>query len=514
MNAAVNVLVVGVGPHTRLNHLSALAAAQDAGLAGTVTGVDLPHAAVAAVEYGTPGRLRRMPVVAVQQIPATRQTLPRGVRQVLEGVVRRERIGAVVVATEPSVHLPYALWAMERGLPVLLDKPLTVHPAASTDPAAAMAIADDFETLLDAYRAARRRDPRMVVSVLSQRRWHPAFRLVRELIGEVAETTNCPVTSIRSSHGDGQWRLPDELVDLSYHGFDRGYGKAAHSGYHHFDVVPWWLAAGERPGKEIDEIEVHAACTRPADFLAQLTVADHELLLPGLADRNPYTEQDLHRLTAGFGEVDVFLNVAYRSRGRTMALGSHSLAHTTFSQRGNLHPEPGGLYKSNGRIGQETHIIQQGPFQALHLHILQSLHADQDGIDRRAPGGADHIELHVFRNNKMCPDWERHRTLGFADLVQGSGTGAVLPTQRSARTCAIVEFLSNLAGRIPRTAMASDLADHRRPARLMAAAYLSMARRYADGGRPTAPAVLDFHPAPAPADRRADQALAALGAAR
>ncbi|MFG3403812.1 Gfo/Idh/MocA family protein [Streptomyces sp. NPDC048142] len=513
MSTPVDVLIVGVGPHTRLNHLPALAAVQDAGLVGTVTGADLPGAADTVVEYGTPGRPRRMPVVPVQPFPVSRRGLPSAVRRVLDDVVEREQIGAVVVATEPSVHLPYALWAMERGLPVLLDKPLTVHPDASTNPSAAQAIADDFDTLLDAYREARRRDPRMVVSVLSQRRWHPAFRRVRELIAEVAQATNCPVTSIQSSHGDGQWRLPDELVDIGYHSFDRGYGKASHSGYHHFDIVPWWLAAGERPGKEIDEIEVHAACTRPADFLAQLTVADHARLLPGFADRNPYSEQELDGLTTGFGEVDVFLNVAYRSRGRVLALGSHNLAHTTFSQRGNLHPVPSGLYKGNGRIGQETHIIQQGPFQALRLHVLQTLHGDADGIDRRAAGGADHIELHVFRNDRLGQGWERHRALNFTDLVQGSGDSAVLPTQRSARACAIQEFFSHLAGRIPRARLASDLSDHRRPARLMAAAYLSMSRSWADDGRASGPIAFDFLPAAAPA-ARSGTALAALGATR
>ncbi|MFB7836055.1 Gfo/Idh/MocA family protein [Streptomyces sp. NPDC056056] len=511
MSAPVNVLVIGVGPHTRLNHLPALAAVQDAGLVGTVTGADLPGAADAIVEYGTAERPRRMSVVSVKPFPGSRRSLPPEVRHVLDGVVNRVRIGAVVVATEPSVHMPYALWAMERGLPVLLDKPLTVHPDASTNPSAAQAIADDFDTLLDAYLAARRRDPRMVVSVLSQRRWHPAFRRVRELIAEVAQATNCPVTSVQSSHGDGQWRLPDELIDIGYHSFDRGYGKASHSGYHHFDIVPWWLAAGERPGKEIDEIEVHAACTRPADFLAQLTVADHARLLPGLADRNPYTEPELDRLTTGFGEVDVFLNVSYRSRGRVMALGSHNLAHTTFSQRGNLHPIPGGLYKGNGRIGQETHIIHQGPFQALHLHVLQTLHGDAAGIDRRAAGGADHIELHVFRNDRLGLGWERHRTLNFTDLIRGSGAGAVLPTQRSARACAIQEFFSHLAGRIPRAELASDLSDHRRPARLMAATYLSMSRRWAADGQASSPIAFDFLPATAPAARAATT-LANLGA--
>ncbi|MEU3975183.1 Gfo/Idh/MocA family protein [Streptomyces bacillaris] len=513
MSAAVNVLVIGVGPHTRLNHLPALAAAQDAGLAGTVTGVDLSHAAAGAVEYGTPGRPRRMPVIPVQPFPDSRRALPYAVRRVLEDILVRERICAVIVATEPSVHLPYALWAMERGLPVLLDKPLTVRPGASTDPAAAQAIADDFDTLLGAYQAARRHHPTMVVSVLSQRRWHPAFRRVRELIAEVAEATNCPVTSVQSSHGDGQWRLPDELIDLSYHGFDRGYGKAAHSGYHHFDTVPWWLAAGERPGKEIDEIEVHAACTRPSDFLSQLTVADHARLLPDLASRNPYTEQDLRGLTAGHGEVDVFLNVAYRNRGKVMALGNHSLTHTSFSQRGSLPPMSGDLYKGNGRIGQETHIVHQGPFQSLHLHVLQTLHGNDEGIDPRAVGGADHIALQVFRNDQVPFGWQRHRTLDFTDLVQGSGDSAVLPTQRSARTCAVIEFFAHLNGRVPRSELASDLADHRRPARLMAAAYLSMARRTANAAQPTAPVVLDFHRAASPA-RRSERSLTALGAAR
>ncbi|MFF8431091.1 Gfo/Idh/MocA family protein [Streptomyces sp. NPDC016566] len=505
---AVNVLVIGVGPHTRLNHLPALAAAQDAGLVGTLTGVDLPHVAGTVVDYGASARHRRMPVVAVEAFPATHSTLPHQVRAVLDGVVARERIGAVVVATEPSVHLPYALWGIERGLPVLLDKPLTVHPGASTDPAAAMAIADDFDTLLNAYRRACQRDPRMVVSVLSQRRWHPAFRTMRELVAEVTEATNCPVTSVQSSHGDGQWRLPDEFVDLRYHGFDRGYGKASHSGYHHFDTVPWLLAAGERPGKEIDEIEVHAACTRPVDSLAQLTVADHERLVPGFAARNPYSSEDLERLTAGFGEVDVFLNVAYRSRGRMMTLANSNLAHSTFSQRGNLHPVMDGLYKGNGRIGQETHIIQQGPFQALHLHVLQTLH-DENGIDPTATGGADHIALHVFRNNHLRPDWERHRTLSFADLVRSTGPATVLPTQRSARTRAVTEFFTYLAGGIPRAGLTSDLADHRRASRLMAAAYLSMAHRFTNG-RPTT-ATLDFHPVPATAS---DRPLAVLGAPR
>lgn len=489
-----NLLLVGVGPHTRLNHLPALAAGQDTGLVGTVTGIDLPAVAQQPVAYGPPSRPRLLPVIGVEPFPASRASLPAAVRAVLDEVVVRERIGAVIVATEPSMHVPYVLWALERGVSVLLDKPLSVHAGASVNPAAAAAIAEDYDTLMHAYHKARVRDPAVVVSVMSQRRYHPAFQRMRDLIAEVAAETNCPVTSIQSFHGDGQWRLPDELVDLTYHGYQRGYGKAAHSGYHLFDIVPWLIAASERPGKELDEVEVHTHITRPADALAQVTVADHEELFPGFAARNPYSQAELQQLTGTFGEVDAFSSMAYRSGGRTMTLGSINLAHHTFSQRGNLEPVLAGLYKGNGRIGQETHIIQQGPFQALHFHCLQTLHDDTPGVDPAAVGGADHVAVHVFRNNRLHPQWERHTTLGFADLTSGSGPDATLPTQRSSRHRAMTEFLLYLAGQLPRQQMASDLTAHRRPARLMAGAYLSMAQRLT-GGSPAA--TLEFGAAPA-----------------
>ncbi|MEV7087995.1 Gfo/Idh/MocA family oxidoreductase [Streptomyces sp. NPDC093085] len=493
-----NLLVIGVGPHTRLNHLPALAACQDRGLAGTVTGVDLPAVAQLPVPYGPVGEARLLPVIGVEPFPSSRTSLPAATRTVLDELVVRERIRGVVVATEPSAHVPYVLWALERGLSVLLDKPLSVHAGASVNPAAAAAIAEDYDTLLRAYAEARLRASAVVVSVLSQRRYHPAFQRMRELIAEVADETNCPVTSVQSFHGDGQWRLPDELVDLSYHGFDHGYGKAAHSGYHLFDIVPWLIAAGERPGKALDEVEVITQITRPPDALAQLTVADHERLLPGFGARNPYGQDELQRVTGNFGEVDAFSSIACRSGGRTMTLGSINLAHHTFSQRGNLAPVLADLYKRNGRVGQESHIIQQGPFQALHFHCLQTLHDDTAEADPAAVGGADHIAVHVFRNNRLRPRWKRYATFGFDDLTVGPGPATTLPTQRASRHRAVTEFLLYLAGQLPREQMASDLTAHRRSARLMAGVYLSMAQRHT-GGSPAA--TLDF---------RTDQEIPAL----
>ncbi|MEH6373914.1 Gfo/Idh/MocA family oxidoreductase [Streptomyces sp. KLMMK] len=473
-----NILVIGVGPHARRTHLPALAAGQGAGLVGTVTGVDIP-AAQAPLTGGTDRDGPSLPVVLIDPFDPTLRDLPHAVRSVLDTVVRRRGIDAVVISTEPAYHLAYTRWALEHGLSVLLDKPLSVHAHCSSDPRRARAILSDYEEILACYQQARKHHPQLLVSVLCQRRYHPAFWRMRDLIAEVAEETNCPVTSIQSFHSDGQWRMPDELIDITYHGFDQGYGKCAHSGYHFFDIVPWLLTAGERSGKELDTVEIHAHVTRPADVLAQLGVADHERLFPGFAARNPYTLHKLRTATARFGEVDAFLSMAYKSGGHAMTLGSLNLVHNGFSQRGNLTPATTSLYKGNGRVRHETHIIEQGPFQALHFHSLQTLGSAPPGADPYALGSENHVEVHVFRNDQLRPAWTKHTALGYEALTTTWGSEMAVPTQESSRQRAINEFLEYLNGRVPRERMLSELTSHRRASTLMAGAYLSMANQRA-----------------------------------
>ncbi|MFD9562206.1 Gfo/Idh/MocA family protein [Streptomyces sp. NPDC059994] len=478
-----NFLVIGVGPHARRSHLPALAAGQSRGLVGTVYGVDILGAMDVMLTFDADDGPRTLPVTLIEPFDAAPQSLPDRVRATLDALVVRHRIDAVVVSTEPAYHLVYTRWALERGLSVLLDKPLSVHTGASTNPPSAAAILADFDSLLDCYELARRRHPGLIVSVQCQRRYHPAFWKMRQLIAEITEETGCPVTSIQSSHSDGQWRLPDELVDLSYHGFDQGYGKAAHSGYHFFDIVPWLLAAGEREGKELDAVTVHAQVTRPGDFLAQLTVHDHERLFPAFAARNRYTDTQLRAATHAFGEVDAFISLAFHSGGRTMTLGSLNLIHNGFSERGNMTPAAS-LYKGNGRVRQESHIVHQGPFQALHFLSLQTLGDPSTSAAPYAIGHESHIEVHVFRNNRFSPGWTRHQRLGYHALTTLWEADVAVPTQQSSRRRATHEFLEYLDGRRTREQVRSDLTSHRPAATLMSGAYLSMANQFSGSAAP------------------------------
>lgn len=471
-----NVLVIGVGPHARRSHLPTLASGQAAGLIADLHGVDIIGAAGPQTSFLSEEGSRAVPMTLIEPFEPQLPQLPSNVEHTLDRTVAKRRIDAVIVATEPAYHRVYVHWALDRGLSVLLDKPLSIRPHASTNATQAAAIRTDFDDLLEHYHRARDAHPDIMVSVQAQRRYHPAFWQMRSLISEVAASTGCPVTSIQSFHSDGQWRLPNELVDLAYHGYSSGYGKCAHSGYHFFDIVPWLANAAQHSDHPLDSITVTSHITRPSDVLSHMDLADYERLLPGFADANPYTAEHLQALTHGFGEVDAFISAALRNGDRTMTLASINLIHNGFSQRGSLSPAAE-LYKGNGRVRQETHVVQQGPFQAIHLHSLQTLRKEP-ADPTYTVGGSDHVELHVFRNNQVRPDWQAYRHLDHRELTSSHAGHDIFPTQRSSRHRCTWEFLEYLNGQRTRTQMRSELDSHRTAATLMSAAYLSMARQW------------------------------------
>jgi scyllo-inositol 2-dehydrogenase (NADP+) len=81
---------------------------------------------------------------------------------------RAEEFALVVVATPNTLHVPHAMAALEAGLPVVIDKPLT--PTAA-----------EAKQLVG---AARERD--LMLTVFQNRRWDGDFLTVRKLVAEDA----------------------------------------------------------------------------------------------------------------------------------------------------------------------------------------------------------------------------------------------------------------------------------------------------------------------------------------
>ncbi len=143
-------------------------------------------------------------------------------------------IDALIVAAPTMAHLPLALVAIERGLPVLVEKPL----------------AATYEEALQIVRAGQARG--VPVQVGHVERYNPAVLKLGQMLREHVLTTIFAIVSRRAGPFPARIRDVGVTVDLATHDAD---------------MLSW--VAGERP-------------TRVYAELAQRKHASHEDLLFGL----------------------------------------------------------------------------------------------------------------------------------------------------------------------------------------------------------------------------------------
>jgi predicted dehydrogenase len=222
-------------------------------------------------------------------------------------------LDAVVVCTPDATHAGYVVAALERGLHVLVEKPLT----------------DSLEGLC-AIRRAAAAAPAQVVAVVHQMRFVPLHRRLKMLVGEGALGTLSYLEgyyvhdlTTRAFQTD-RWRETDNATPLVY------------SGCHFVDLLRWiageeivevFAAAGHRAFPEYPESDLNLVTLRFASgAIGKVVVAFGE---PGPQDhtvRVAGTEASvrgnlLYRRNGGLGEVlhrpMVFQPTLLRGRGKT-----------------------------------------------------------------------------------------------------------------------------------------------------------------------------------------------------
>ncbi|WP_242108001.1 Gfo/Idh/MocA family protein [Luteimonas aquatica] len=477
----INILLIGLGPHaqrTYVRHVDELARHD---------GVDVRLSGIVELE-GERDRIEallrteRLDADAVF-VPPFEEELPDEVASGLDGLARRRRIDAVIISTEPLSHRAYALWALARGLSVLLDKPVTTRANAVSDAAQARLIAEDADDILAHYeRAAGTR--RLCLVVNSHRRWHPAFDLALSLIREVRDLTGCPVTSVSSSHCDGQWRFPSEILQMRYHPFNQGYGKISHSGYHILDAVYRFFKAGYTRETAPDRASVYSSLLQPAGFVKQIPRREYERLFGAEYVRaGLHSDAEVASRSPKLGEIDAKALIEFGAGGDLIGQAQIDLRHNGFSRRHWLWPRPD-LYKAAGRVKHETHEIVCGPYQTVVLESRQASdrHERSAPADRRA-GGNNHFDVKIFRNTALTGGAEPYRLYRAGDLAEFDDSRLHIEQVKKE---ALREFVLFVAGRIERAQLRSNIDDHLVPARLMSAIYLSHVAR-SGGGNPVVP---------------------------
>jgi predicted dehydrogenase len=401
-------------------------------------------------------------------------------RAILTGLVKELGIDSVLIATEPLSHFRYVMWALEVGLNILLDKPISTAEQIANSPKIARENLQEYRSIKRKYLLALRKN-NVVFTVLAQRRFHPMFDIARNAIEEVYEATNCPITLQNSLHCDGQWRFPDEIIEQDYHPYNSGYGKLSHSGYHTVDVMAEFTAITHKADKSIDNIEVFAQSSRPADFLSQLSLDDHRKLFQA-GDVSCKYGNEYKSLMRSFGEVDVTVSIAFRQGEQTLTLGTLNLAHTGYGQRNWPNATGRDLYKGNGRVRQEQYTIEQGPFQSILISSFQSKEISDSYDSGFGIGGESHLEVVVFRNNKLFPDWLPVRVYNVKDVMSFDTEGYARGHNEESRKRCIYNFFEYIDNGVIPGKQKSNFLDHELSAIIFSSIYLSLANKQSGKG--------------------------------
>lgn len=461
-----NIILIGCGPHAKRVYLPAIKKMSNVKVSLVVelksqkeiTSKTLSKYESCDIIYTKPFR-NEVPVVLAREISKH---------------IVKNNVSGVIIATEPMIHKAYAKWALQQGLNILLDKPITTRQNVVSDIHQAKGVLEDYDELLSDYRNLQQ-SKNTIFMVNSQRRFHKGFQFVRKQIKEVAHITNCPINFIQAYHSDGQWRFPSEIVTQNYHPYCFGYGKASHSGYHIFDTALEFYKASTTRKKQATDFNVYSSFLQPHGFFEQFGKDDYNRLFKEHTDhQDRWDTEKIYDQCKEFGELDLSSVITLKKNGVSIANININLVHNGFAGRTWIKPGDD-LYKGNGRIKHESYHIQQGPFQSIQIHAYQG--CDKHDLDNGLEdylGGKNHFDVHVFRNPLISNEKPQPSVYKLTDLFdQPEKESASDIMMEQVKFKVVKEFVDFIKGIISKKDVTSQIESHRTSVQIMSGVYCS-----------------------------------------
>lgn len=470
----INMICIGVGLHARNVYLPFLSKYQAHFNVSLKLGVDVKSEEQTIRSYLS-SKGMDIELLFIDPFSGQEGVLPQDLDLYLTNFIQKFEIEAVLISTEPLVHKAYAMWALRNGLHILMDKPISTRENVAFDMKQAIGIYEDYKELVECYRELQEKKT-TIFSINAQRRYHICHQKVISLIKEVSEQFDAPITSIQTSHADGQWRLPNEILEPLTHPFCQGYGKCSHSGYHFFDIVYQYYLAGQRPNKEPEKIELMSSFVFPKAFITQFNQSNYQnYFKEEYQNICPYEDHELKSRMENYGELEASVLLRFIKKKENIANATLNLTHNSFSRRAWLHARRDDLYKKNGRVKHEFHSIQQGPFQNIQVHSYQS--KDDHSVnteDDYKLGGNNHFEIYVFRNSAMFGDKEPTlKTYHLKDIDTDQNYSETGLTIDLAKGFVMVEFFDFMRQKIPKDKLISNIDSHQVSVNIMSHIYRS-----------------------------------------
>jgi hypothetical protein len=452
------IVLVGLGPHARRIYyplIEKYAAQYDLHIPLII---DLIDQAAVLQEYLAGRTLHPDRLLLLDREARNRPTLDPAA---LEALARIPHIDVMIIATEAKAHKPYAIWALDRNIDILMDKPISAPLGAANDSTVAAQIMDDYELL--ANHLARSRSNFIVQC---QRRSHAGYRFIHDYLRDFISTYCLPISYMDIYHADGAWNMPDELFQKENHPYKYGYGKLMHSGYHFIDLFCWLIAVNAIvPARE--QMELFVRQFNAHDFLQQMT-PQHYRKLFGEVGFESYFDESHQTAARAFGELDTYILAQIKADGAVRTTASINLQQNSFSRRAWSQPARD-VYKGNGRVRHERVTLQVATLLCIQVHSYQAYEIGKMDVETQGAGNQDHFDVYIYRNRGVIGG-KAIEKISFGEQLrrESSAEPGFLGHNEKARE---VHFL-NLLNREPGE---SHFLSHRKTNLLLSQIYAAMA---------------------------------------
>jgi hypothetical protein len=392
------IIIIGVGRHAKRIHIPFLEKLRLSSEVDITAVIDLENN-----RYILDSFLKNYGFMNTKYISVTKNNftknneLKKNIREKITKEIDALNIDVAIISCDDKYHETYIKICLEKNIHILMEKPLFTEDYASTNVSKAKKIIKKYKNIANLYKKALEKNKALQFSIISQRRYHPAFDLIKNEIKYIFDKTNCPITHSKFYHSDGQWRMPNELLNESYHGYNQGYGKCSHSGYHFFDILAQSIniITGD---KKPNLVCAEATFVRPNDILEQNNIDDFK---KHFKDFKSLPCKQLKKKMKNYGEIDANIHYNFIKNNKIISFSDMMLVHNGFSNRSWFNSK-NDLYKGNGRLRHENHTFCQGPFQTIHFHSYQSDETKNKKLKySKKVGGELHFEVHIFRNKKI-----------------------------------------------------------------------------------------------------------------
>lgn len=365
-------------------------------------------------------------------------TLPEDERIFLKEYIIKHKINYAIISTEPKAHFAYAMFFLDMGVNILMDKPITAPVNVISSCTQTEKIGEEYNKLCEKYKFAKLKNKKLVFCIQCQRRFQKGYNYVKNILERVVKKYNVPISYIDIYHNDGMWNMPNEFLERENHPYKYGYGKLFHSGYHFIDLLTWFLDINKLvTDKNINRCSIYSESYKPLDFLYNFNAKNYEKILHTQKFNTIIEDKEKFK---NYGEIDVHSIINFYNDNTLITNCSLNLMQSGVSRRSWI-DLPKDTYKGNGRIRHERVNIMVGPLLNIQVHSYQAYEIKDIGSHGGTDvGDVEHFDIYIFRNSDLIGG-KPFECIKINDIDE-PGSDFIGYNEKARERC-LVDFLNN-----------------------------------------------------------------------